>query len=84
VETIELIGKQIAFAHKERGLRQLDLAKNSNLSRATSDALENGRASEIGISKLSRILAVLGLELAIRPSSARHTLDELLKLDGDE
>ncbi len=77
METIGSIGKQIALARKERRLRQLDLAENSHLSRATIDALENGRASDIGISKLSRILAVLGLELAIRPAGSRPTLDEL-------
>jgi hypothetical protein len=55
------------------------------LSRATIDALENGRASDIGVSKLSRVLAGVGLELSIRPlTNHRPTLDELLKEDSDD
>jgi transcriptional regulator with XRE-family HTH domain len=57
----------------------------AGLSRATIDALENGRASDIGVSKLSRILAVLGLELSIRPATnERPTLDELMKDETDD
>jgi len=84
METLDSIGQRIAQARKERGLRQADLASRSGASRATIDALENGRASDIGISKLNRILAAVGLELSIRPfADERPTLDELLKEDGD-
>jgi transcriptional regulator with XRE-family HTH domain len=84
MESLDSIGQRIAQARKERGLRQADLASRSGASRATIDALENGRASDIGISKLNRILAAVGLELSIRPfEDERPTLDELLKEDGD-
>lgn len=63
------VGQQIASARKRAMLRQLDLAKRAGVSRATIDALENGRASEIGYSRLLRILAALGLELRIQRSS---------------
>jgi transcriptional regulator with XRE-family HTH domain len=83
--TTSFIGQQIASARKQRGLRQIDLAAASGASRATIDALENGRAGDIGVSKLSRMLAVLGLELAIQPASDRRpTLDELLKENPDD
>jgi hypothetical protein len=47
--------------------------------------LEQGRAGEIGFSKLSRILAVLGLELRLAPAaSVRPTLDDLRSEDRDD
>lgn len=50
-------------------LRQLDLAERAGVSRATIEALENGRAAEIGFTRLARILATLGLGLEIHKSS---------------
>jgi transcriptional regulator with XRE-family HTH domain len=83
--SLSQFGKSVSDARKEQGLRQIDLAKRAGLSRATIDALENGRASDIGVSKLSRVLAALGLELAIRPiTNERPTLDELMKEDADD
>ena len=83
--TLSQIGEAVAATRGEMGLRQIDLAARSGLSRATIDALENGRASDIGVSKLSRILAALGLELSIRPATnQRPTLDELLKENDDD
>jgi len=78
-------GKSIGKARREQGLRQMDLAQRAGLSRATIDALENGRAADLGVSKLSRVLAALGLELTIRPvTNQRPTLDELTEEDGDD
>jgi transcriptional regulator with XRE-family HTH domain len=83
--TVGQIGRAVAIARSSAGLRQIDLATKAGLSRATIDALENGRASDIGVSKLSRVLAALGLELSIRPATNdRPTLDELLKEDTDD
>jgi len=74
------VGQAVASARTAQGLRQRDLAARAGLSRATIDALENGRARDLGVSKLSRILAALGLELSIRPvTQQRPTLDELMK-----
>ncbi|MDQ2775640.1 MAG: helix-turn-helix transcriptional regulator [Acidobacteriota bacterium] len=61
METLDSIGAKVAEARREQGLRQADLASRSGLSRATIDALENGRAGDIGVSRLIRILAALGL-----------------------
>jgi DNA-binding XRE family transcriptional regulator len=85
MKTLAEIGKAIASARGASAFRQADLAMKAGLSRATIDALENGRASDIGVSKLSRILAVLGLELSIRPATnERPTLDELMKDETDD
>ena len=74
------VGEQIATARRGRRFTQLELAKRAGVSRPTIDLLENGRATEIGYSKLVRILAVLGLELRLHPiTSERPTLDDLLE-----
>jgi transcriptional regulator with XRE-family HTH domain len=79
------IGKQIATARKERRLTQLELAKRAGVSRPTIDLLENGRAAEIGYSRLARILTVLSLELLLQPiTPERPTLDDLLKEESGD
>jgi transcriptional regulator with XRE-family HTH domain len=78
--TLADIGEHIARARKQHKLRQAEVAVKAGVSRSTIDALENGRASEIGYSKLIRILAVLGLELELGPMNAkRPTIEDLLK-----
>ena len=82
--SLALIGRRIASARKTSGITQLELARKAGVSRPTVDLLENGRATEIGYSKLIRILAVLGLELRLQPLSAqRPTLDDLLKEESE-
>jgi HTH-type transcriptional regulator / antitoxin HipB len=78
--TLDEISQQVVHARKSLRLRQADLAAKAKVSRATLDALENGRASDIGYSRLVRILAVLGLELRLGTAETRRpTLDELMK-----
>ena len=79
------VGMQIADRRKALKMSQADLSRRARLSRATLDALENGRAGELGFAKLSRLLAVLRLELKLQPAaSARPTLDELMREDADD
>ena len=74
------IGEQIAKGRKKLNLTQAALARKAGLSRATVEALENGRAGEMGFSKVTRLLAALGLELRLQPAgSQRPTLDELMQ-----
>jgi transcriptional regulator with XRE-family HTH domain len=83
--SLRKIGQIVATTRVDRGLRQVDLADKAGLSRATIDALENGRASDIGVSRLCRVLSVLGLELSIIPAANRRpTLDDLMKEDADD
>ena len=80
-----MIGKEIAESRKKLKLSQAALARKAGLSRATLDALENGRAGELGFSKVSRLLAALGLELRLHVASSRRpTLDELMQEDRDD
>jgi transcriptional regulator with XRE-family HTH domain len=79
------IGSRIAERRKTLKLSQAELARKAGLSRATLDALENGRAGELGFSKVTRLLSALGLELTLQTaSSQRPTLDELMQEDRDD
>ena len=78
------IGQQIAERRKNLKLSQVALARKALVSRATLEALENGRAGELGFSRINKLLAVLGLELKLQASSHRPTLDELLSEDRDD
>lgn len=76
------LGTAIAERRKERGLRQIDLAQKAHVSRATIDALENGRLGELGIGKVIRILSALDLDLTVGEARKRRpTLDELMQED---
>jgi transcriptional regulator with XRE-family HTH domain len=83
--TLISIGAQIAERRKSLKLTQSELARKAGISRATVDALENGRAGELGFSKVTKLLAALGLELELHAaSSQRPTLDELMQEDRDD
>ncbi|HEX3661838.1 MAG TPA: helix-turn-helix transcriptional regulator [Acidobacteriaceae bacterium] len=79
------IAEQIATRRRALRLSQTALAKKAEVSRSTLDALENGRMGELGYSKVTRILAALGLELSLREASAhRPTLDDLMEEEKDD
>jgi transcriptional regulator with XRE-family HTH domain len=79
------LGKQIAKHRKKLKQSQSELSRAAKISRATLDALENGRIGELGFSKLARLLTVLGLELTLQTTtSSRPTLDDLLREDRDD
>jgi transcriptional regulator with XRE-family HTH domain len=79
------IGRQVAKRRKELKLSQAALSRKAGISRATLDALENRRAGELGFSKVTKLLAALGLELTLQTaSSQRPTLDELMQEDRDD
>lgn len=80
--TLSSIGIHIADKRRQLGLSQAELAKRARISRATLDALENGRSGELGFSKLTRILWALGMGLKVQEEMTRRpTLDELLEED---
>lgn len=79
------LGDRIAERRKALKLSQAVLARKAGVSRATLDALENGRSGELGFSKITRLLAALGLELTLQTAgSQRPTLDELMQEDRDD
>jgi len=79
------MGQQIAARRKSLKFSQVALARKARISRATLEALENGRAGEMGFSKITKLLGALGMELKLQAmSSRRPTLDELLNEDRDD
>lgn len=83
--SLSSIAEQIKIRRKSLGWTQSALAEKANVSRATLDALENVRLGELGYSKVTRILAILGLELKLQEASARRpTLEELMEERDDE
>lgn len=79
------IAEQMTVKRKALRLSQTDLAKKAGVSRSTIDALENGRMGELGFSKVTNILAALGLELNLgEASSGRPTLEDLMQEERDD
>jgi transcriptional regulator with XRE-family HTH domain len=79
------VGREVASHRKDLKLSQKALATKVGISRATLDALENGRTGELGFTKLNKLLAALGLELKLQPAtSKRPTLDEIWAEDSDD
>jgi transcriptional regulator with XRE-family HTH domain len=79
------LGEQIAIKRKELRLTKPALAKKARVGLSTLDALENGRMGELGYSKITNILAALGLELKLEEASARRpTLEELMEEGRDD
>jgi transcriptional regulator with XRE-family HTH domain len=80
--TLSSIGSDIAARRRKLGLSQAELARKASVSRATLDALENGRTGELGFSKITKLLSALGLELNLKEAGSRRpTLEELIQED---
>lgn len=82
---LSTIGSHVASKRKSARMSQSELARAAGISRATLDALENGRVGELGYTKITKILTALGLELKLQETvSRRPTLDELLNEERDD
>lgn len=78
------LGQLIAGQRSKLRLTQVELAQRARIGRSTLDALENGRTTELGFGKISRILASLGLTLKISEvNRGRPTLEDLIA-ESDE
>src|ERR1700678_4512631 len=79
-----LLGEQIAITRKSLGLTKPTLAKKARVGLSTLDALENGRMGELGYSKITNLLAALGMELKLQQARTRRpTLEELMEEGPD-
>jgi transcriptional regulator with XRE-family HTH domain len=79
------IGAKVAERRKSTGLSQSALARKAGVSRATLDAIENGRSGELGFSKVSKILSAVGLELKLQEANLeRPTLEDLIEEHRDD
>lgn len=78
------LGRLIAQHRSARRLTQAELARRARIGRSTLDALENGRATELGFGKIGRILASIGLTLKVTEANlGRPTLEDLIA-ESDE
>ena len=83
--TLPSVGAEIASRRKKLGLSQSELARKASIGRSTLDALENGRAGELGFSKIAKLLSAIGLELKLQDATSRRpTLDELMEEDRND
>lgn len=71
------LGMQLSLLRREQKLSQQNLADHVGISRATINALENGRAGDVGVRKVLKIIDYLGYELCLKQKSAFPTLEEL-------
>ncbi|WP_404363693.1 helix-turn-helix domain-containing protein [Marinobacter sp.] len=67
----------IASLRQQQRISQQTMAERLGISRATVSAIENGRAGDVGVRKLMKILDYLGYELTVREKSPFPTLEEL-------
>ena len=72
------IGSRLRSARQARGLARDELARLAGGGRTSLSQLENGSIGEIGIRKVLRICALLGLELQVMPEGRLPTRDDLL------
>lgn len=71
------LGAAIRQARNAKGLTQAQLAEQSDLSRVTVNQIENGAASDVGVRKLARLMALVGLELDAPAKDPRQKHDYL-------
>jgi HTH-type transcriptional regulator/antitoxin HipB len=75
---LKTIGATVREARRTAGRTQADLAASLGMSRATISAIENGTIQEIGVRKLARLCAAIGLDIHVGPQRRRPTLQELI------
>jgi len=72
------VGHKLAQLRNEQGMTQAKLAELTGISRATINAFENGRVSDIGLRKVIKLFDILGYELTTKPRSRFPTFEELI------
>lgn len=78
----EEMASLIKAQRKARGWSRDELAVRADVSRSQIERIENGRAPDIGLRTLWRLLTALGHDLRALPAnSGRPTLGELLAED---
>ncbi|WP_409525549.1 helix-turn-helix domain-containing protein [Nitrincola sp. MINF-07-Sa-05] len=73
------LGVCVRQTRRRKGYSMQALADMAGVDRSTLSKLENQRLPELGYGKVVRLLAVLELELVVRPASPLPTLPELLR-----
>lgn len=78
------LAESLKAARLQRGVTQAAASKAAGLSRQHLSEIESGKALNIELPTLLRLLASYGLCLRIEPASARPTLNQILRERGRE
>jgi len=71
------LGGEISELRRLKKISQQYLANSVGVSRATINALETGRAGDVGVRKVLKILDYLGYEIRIKEKGRFPTFEEL-------
>lgn len=71
------LSQTIIEARKKKGWNQTEAAKYSGISLNTYRRMEDGFVEEVGITKVSEVLELFGLEMVLREKGRPLTLEEL-------
>ncbi|NPA72721.1 MAG: helix-turn-helix transcriptional regulator [Gammaproteobacteria bacterium] len=71
------LGRQVAELRGLKKISQQRLADAIGVSRVTINALETGRAGDVGVRKVLKVLEYLGYEIHIKEKSRFPTFEEL-------
>lgn len=71
------IGLVVTEIRRNKKLSQQIIADDTGLSRSTINALETGRAGDVGLRKVIKILDYLGYEIHLKEKSNLPTLEDL-------
>lgn len=79
------VGGLLRKARKEKRLTQSALAATAGLTRSRIDAIENGRAADVGIKYLLRAMNAVGLDLRVTAlNENRPTFNDLVEENEEE
>ncbi len=70
MKTLQELGREVAQLRKKQGMTQEQLGELVGMGQSTIARFEGGRVAEFGSSKLLRIFAALGRELATKKAGA--------------
>lgn len=73
------LGSLLRQARRARNLTLQQVARQAGVHFTTLSALERGQVSDLGVRKVLRVAETLGLELVLRPTGHRYTLDDVAK-----
>lgn len=65
------LGEVVRLERMRQGLSQAEVARIARVSKGRIEALENGRAADMGMRALTSILSVLKLELRLHRDNTR-------------
>ncbi len=79
MSAIQELSSSVSTRRSDMGLTQTTLAKLSGLSRATVNQVENGTINDLSLTRVSKLLGVLGLFITIATPRPQHLKNRVAK-----